>query len=52
MGLFWFGALCGGMTMFFTAILIGALTVEEKDKEIAYLKKRLSEQARTESDEY
>lgn len=52
MGLFWLGAMCGGITMFFTAILIGALTVEEKDKEIDYLKKRLSEQARTGNDEH
>lgn len=52
MGLFWFGAMCGAVAMFFTAIFMASLTVEEKDREIAYLKKRLSEQARIESDEY
>lgn len=52
MGLFWFGALCGGITMLMTGILLGALTVEEKDKEIDYLKKQLYLQAKEESSEY
>lgn len=52
MNLFWLGVMCGGVTMLFTAILLGALAVEEKDREIDYLKSKLYEQARNECDEY
>mgnify|MGYP006935964848 CR=1 FL=1 len=50
--MFWLGAMCGGITMLFTGILLGAITVEEKDREIDYLKSKLYEQARNECDEY
>lgn len=50
--MFWLGAMCGGITMLFTGILLGAITVEEKDREIEYLKSKLYEQARNECDEY
>lgn len=52
MGLFIFGAICGGVTMLFSGILIGAITVEEKDREIDYLKRQLYLQAKEESSEY
>lgn len=45
MHLFWFGVLCGGVTMFLTTILIAAQAIDEKEKEIKYLRKRLKEQA-------
>ena len=46
--MFLLGALCGGATMLMAGILLGALTVEEKDKEIDYLKSKLNEQAKKE----
>lgn len=46
--MFLVGALCGGVTMLMAGILLGALTVEEKDKEIDYLKQKLYEQAKNE----
>lgn len=52
MGLFWFGALMGAVTMFFTMILVFAQAVDEKDRQIQYLRERLAEQARIQSDEY
>ena len=44
--MFLLGAICGGITMLMGGILIGALTVEEKDKQIDYLKSKLYEQAK------
>lgn len=52
MKLFWFGALIGAVAMFFTMILVFAQAVEEKDKELKYLRRRLAELARLQSDEY
>ena len=49
--MFLVGALCGGVTMLMAGILLGALTVEEKDKEIDYLKQKLYEQAKNERSE-
>lgn len=46
--MFLLGVICGGVTMLMAGILIGALTVEEKDKEIDYLKSKLYEQAKKE----
>lgn len=45
MGLFWFGALCGGVTMFLTMVLVSAQAVDEKERQIEYLKKQLRLQA-------
>ncbi len=45
MGLFWFGALMGAVTMFFTMILVFAQAVDEKERQIKYLKKQLRLQA-------
>lgn len=52
MGLFWFGVLVGAVTMFMTMILLFAQAVDEKDKQVQYLRERLAEQARKQSDEY
>ena len=50
--MFVIGLMCGAVPMLMTGILLGALTVEEKNKEIDYLKSKLYEQARNECDEY
>lgn len=52
MGLFAFGALIGGVVGLMTGILLGAITVEEKDRENEYLKKQLYLQAKEENSEY
>lgn len=52
MQLFLFGVLVGGVVMLMTGILLGAITVEEKDKEIDYLKEQLYLQAKEEYSEY
>lgn len=46
MGLFILGVIVGGVVMLMTGILLGAITVEEKDREIDYLKDRLADMAR------
>lgn len=45
MGLFWCGALIGSVAMFLSMVVLCALTVEEKDKQIKYLREKLAEQA-------
>ena len=45
MGLFWCGALIGGVAMFLSMVVLCAVTVEEKDKQIKYLREKLAEQA-------
>lgn len=52
MGLFWFGALCGGVTMFMSMILIFAQAVDEKERQIKYIKEKLSEMARYYKNDY
>ena len=44
--------MCGGVVMLMTGILLGAIVIEEKDKEIEYLKRKLYEQAKNESNGY
>lgn len=50
--MFLVGAICGGVVMLMTGILLGAITIDEKDKEIEYLKQKLYEQAKNESNGY
>lgn len=52
MRLFWAGAFIGAVAMFLTMILVFAQAVEEKDKELKYLRRRLSELARAINNEY
>lgn len=52
MGLFAFGALVGGVVMLMSGVLLGAITVDEKNKEIQYLKEQLYLQAKEENSEY
>lgn len=52
MNLFWIGVLIGSVTMFLSMVVLCAITVEEKDKQLQYLHQRLAEQARKQSDEY
>lgn len=46
MNLFWLGVLIGAVVMFMTMVIIAAQAVEEKDKQIKYLREQLKEQAR------
>lgn len=50
--MFLVGAICGGVVMLMTGILLGAITIDEKDKEIEYLKQKLYEQAKNECNGY
>lgn len=48
MNLFLFGALIGAVTMFMTMVIIAAQAVDEKNRQIIYLRRQLKEQAEKE----
>lgn len=48
MNLFLFGALIGAVTMFMTMIIVAAQAVDEKNRQIIYLRRQLKEQAERE----
>lgn len=48
MNLFLFGALIGAVTMFMTMVIIAAQAVDEKNRQIIYLRRQLKEQAENE----
>ena len=49
---FLLGLLIGGLVMLMAGVLLGAITVEEKNREIKYLKHQLYLQAKEENSEY
>lgn len=48
MNLFWFGVLIGAVTMFMSMVIIASQAVDEKNRQIVYLRKQLKEQAENE----
>lgn len=48
MNLFLFGALIGAVTMFMSMVIIASQAVDEKNRQIVYLRKQLKEQAENE----
>lgn len=48
MNLFLFGALIGAVAMFMTMVIIAAQAVDEKNRQIIYLRRQLKEQAEKE----
>lgn len=48
MNLFLFGALIGAVTMFMSMIIIASQAVDEKNRQIIYLRRQLKEQAEKE----
>lgn len=48
MNLFLFGALIGAVTMFMTMVIIASQAVDEKNRQIIYLRRQLKEQAENE----
>lgn len=48
MNLFLFGVLIGAVTMFMTMVIIAAQAVDEKNRQIIYLRRQLKEQAENE----
>lgn len=52
MGLFWCGAMIGGVTMFLSMIIIFAQAVDEKERQIKYIKKKLHDMARVYKNDY
>ena len=46
MNLFWFGVLIGGVTMFMSMTLVFAQAVDEKDRELRYLRRSLARLAK------
>lgn len=48
MNLFLFGVLIGAVTMFMTMVIIAAQAVDEKNRQIIYLRRQLKEQAEKE----
>ena len=48
MNLFLFGALIGAVSMFMTMVIIAAQAVDEKNRQIIYLRRQLKEQAEKE----
>jgi hypothetical protein len=48
MNLFLFGALIGAVTMFMTMVIISSQAVDEKNRQIIYLRRQLKEQAERE----
>ena len=48
MNLFLFGALIGAVTMFMSMVIIASHAVDEKNRQIVYLRKQLKEQAENE----
>lgn len=48
MNLFLLGALIGAVTMFMTMVIIAAQAVDEKNRQIIYLRRQLKEQAENE----
>lgn len=48
MNLFLFGALIGAVTMFMTMVIVAAQAVDEKNRQIIYLRRQLKEQAERE----
>lgn len=48
MNLFLFGVLIGAVTMFMSMVIIASQAVDEKNRQIVYLRKQLKEQAENE----
>lgn len=48
MNLFLFGALIGAVTMFMLMVIIASQAVDEKNRQIIYLRRQLKEQAENE----
>lgn len=48
MNLFLLGVLIGAVTMFMTMVIIAAQAVDEKNRQIIYLRRQLKEQAEKE----
>jgi gas vesicle protein len=48
MNLFWFGVLIGAVTMFMSMVIIASQAVDEKNRQIIYLRQQLKEQAERE----
>lgn len=48
MNLFLFGVLIGAVTMFMTMVIIASQAVDEKNRQIIYLRRQLKEQAEKE----
>ena len=48
MNLFLFGVLIGAVTMFMSMVIIASQAVEEKNRQIIYLRRQLKEQAEKE----
>lgn len=48
MNLFWFGVLIGAVTMFMSMVIIASQAVDEKNRQIIYLRQQLKEQAEKE----
>lgn len=46
--LFLFGALIGAVTMFMTTVIIASQAVDERNRQIIYLRRQLKEQAEKE----
>lgn len=51
MELFWFGVIIGGIVMLLSMTIIAAQAVDEKNRQILYLRRQLKEQADAERKE-
>ena len=52
MKLFWFGVIIGGIVMLLSMTIIAAQAVDEKNRQILYLRRQLKEQAYAERNSY